>query len=146
MHTSFRSEIPCTLPSDQNQLAGKLTWKYDRDLRDGGWQQESCVADDLTVAMVRHHSSYLALSKTTYTQCIWFLACGLPPWTVQVHKSIASPLYQSMKFDHLFFSFFSSMFVWLVAGAGLFWEKSTADWLCWWMICYERKVLLAGGW
>jgi hypothetical protein len=31
---------------------------------------------------------------------------------------------------------------WLMAGAGLFWEKSTAGWL---LVCCERKVLLAGG-
>jgi hypothetical protein len=32
-----------------------------------------------------------------------------------------------------------------MAGAGLFWEKSTAGWLLM-AGCSERKVLLAGGW
>jgi hypothetical protein len=33
-----------------------------------------------------------------------------------------------------------------MAGADLFFEKSTASWLLVaWLVCYERKVLLAGG-
>jgi hypothetical protein len=32
---------------------------------------------------------------------------------------------------------------WLMAGADLYWEKSTTGWL---LVCSERKVLLAGGW
>jgi hypothetical protein len=34
---------------------------------------------------------------------------------------------------------------WLMASAGLFWEKVLLAG-CWWLICSERKVLLAGGW
>jgi hypothetical protein len=34
------------------------------------------------------------------------------------------------------------MFGWLMAGAGLFREKSTAGWL---LVCSERKVQMGGG-